>query len=48
MDIRNLDFNLLKALDALLDECNVTRAASRLGVTQPAPSWKKRQSSGRT
>lgn len=37
-DIRTLDFNLLKALDALLDECNVTRAAARLGVTQPAMS----------
>ncbi|MCY0964726.1 LysR family transcriptional regulator [Parathalassolituus penaei] len=37
-DIRSLDFNLLKALDALLDERNVTRAAQRLGVTQPALS----------
>ena len=37
-DITQLDLNLLKALDALLDECNVTRAASRLGVTQPAMS----------
>lgn len=37
-DIRALDLNLLKALDALLDECNVTRAATRLGVTQPAMS----------
>ena len=37
-DIRSLDFNLLKALDALLDERNVTRAAERLGVTQPALS----------
>ncbi|WP_210014390.1 LysR family transcriptional regulator [Pseudomonas palmensis] len=37
-DIRTLDLNLLKALDALLDECNVTRAATRLGVTQPAMS----------
>ncbi|MBP9568753.1 MAG: LysR family transcriptional regulator [Aeromonadaceae bacterium] len=37
-DITMLDLNLLKALDALLDECNVTRAASRLGVTQPAMS----------
>lgn len=37
-NIKNLDFNLLKALEALLDECNVTRAASRLGVTQPAMS----------
>jgi len=37
-DIKTLDLNLLKALDALLDECNVTRAAARLGVTQPAMS----------
>ncbi len=37
-DIKTLDLNLLKALDALLDECNVTRAATRLGVTQPAMS----------
>ncbi|WP_050469196.1 LysR family transcriptional regulator [Herbaspirillum chlorophenolicum] len=37
-DIRSLDLNLLKALDALLDERNVTRAAARLGVTQPAMS----------
>jgi len=37
-DIRNLDLNLLKALDALLEERNVTRAAARLGLTQPAVS----------
>ncbi|MGF2530780.1 LysR family transcriptional regulator, partial [Ralstonia pseudosolanacearum] len=37
-DIRTLDLNLLKALDALLDECNVTRAAARLAITQPAMS----------
>ncbi|MBP0598619.1 LysR family transcriptional regulator [Herbaspirillum sp. LeCh32-8] len=37
-DIRTLDLNLLKALDALLDERHVTRAAARLGVTQPAMS----------
>lgn len=37
-DLRSLDLNLLKALDALLDERNVTRAAIRLGVTQPAMS----------
>jgi len=36
-DIRQLDFNLLKALDALLDERSVTRAAERL-LTQPAVS----------
>lgn len=37
-DIKNLDLNLLKALDALLDERHVTRAAARLGLTQPAMS----------
>ncbi len=37
-DIRTLDLNLLKALDALLDEHNVTRAAVRLAITQPAMS----------
>ncbi|UPG90217.1 LysR family transcriptional regulator [Luteibacter aegosomaticola] len=37
-ELRQLDLNLLKALDALLDERHVTRAAGRLGVTQPAMS----------
>jgi DNA-binding transcriptional LysR family regulator len=37
-DIRKLDLNLLKALDALLDERSVTRAADRLSLTQPAVS----------
>ncbi|MBB1202318.1 LysR family transcriptional regulator [Enterobacteriaceae bacterium 89] len=37
-DIRNLDLNLLRALDALLDERSVTRAAARLALTQPAVS----------
>lgn len=37
-DIRTLDLNLLKAFEALLDEQNVTRAAERLSVTQPAMS----------
>ena len=37
-DIRTLDLNLLRALDALLDERSVTRAASRLALTQPAVS----------
>lgn len=37
-DIRALDLNLLKTLDALLDERSVTRAAERLGLTQPAVS----------
>ncbi|MBJ3815822.1 LysR family transcriptional regulator [Shimwellia pseudoproteus] len=37
-DIRTLDLNLLKTLDALLDEGSVTRAAQRLSLTQPAVS----------
>lgn len=37
-DTRTLDLNLLKALDALLDERSVTRAAERLSLTQPAVS----------
>jgi DNA-binding transcriptional LysR family regulator len=34
----NLDLNLMRALDALLRECNVTRAAERLNLTQPTLS----------
>lgn len=37
-DIRTIDLNLLHALDALLDERHVSKAAHRLGVTQPAVS----------
>ena len=37
-DIRKIDLNLLDVLDALLDERNVTRAAARLGYTQPTVS----------
>lgn len=37
-DIRTLDLNLLKTLDALLDERSVTHAAARLSLTQPAVS----------
>ncbi|MFK8259078.1 LysR family transcriptional regulator [Erwinia sp. AnSW2-5] len=37
-DLRTLDLNLLKTLDALLDERSVTRAARRLALTQPAVS----------
>jgi DNA-binding transcriptional LysR family regulator len=36
--LANLDLNLLVALRELLHERNVTRAAERLGVTQPAAS----------
>lgn len=38
MDTEKLDLNLLLALDALLAERNVTRAASRLNISQPALS----------
>ncbi|MFF9550768.1 LysR family transcriptional regulator [Methylobacterium fujisawaense] len=37
-DIRTLDLNLLKALDALLQEQSVTRAAARLALSQPSVS----------
>jgi len=37
-NIRKIDLNLLAVLDALLDERNVTRAAARLGYTQPTIS----------
>src|ERR1700742_4100193 len=37
-DIRKIDLNLLGVLDALLDERSVTRAAARLGYTQPTIS----------
>lgn len=35
---RDMDLNLLVALDALLDECSVTAAADRLGLSAPAMS----------
>jgi len=37
-DIRRIDLNLLVALQALLEEHNVTRAARRLALTQPTVS----------
>ena len=36
--LRNLDLNLLTTLEALLEERNVTRAAARVGLSQPAVS----------
>ena len=38
MGLRNLDLNLLRTLDVLIEERQVSRAALRLGVTQPAVS----------
>jgi DNA-binding transcriptional LysR family regulator len=38
MDIRAVDLNLLKAFDALNAERAVTRAATRIGLSQPAMS----------
>lgn len=38
IDLRGLDLNLLLTLDVLLAERNVTRAAARLHLTQPAVS----------
>lgn len=38
MDIRKVDLNLLVALDALLAERSVSRAAARLHLSQPAAS----------
>ena len=37
-DIRTLDLNLLKTLDALLETRSVTAAAARLSLTQPTVS----------
>ena len=38
INISTLDLNLLHALKALLDEKHVTRAAERVGLSQPAMS----------
>lgn len=38
MDLRRVDLNLLVVLDVLLAERNVTRAAKRLNMSQPATS----------
>lgn len=37
-NLRNIDINLVLALDALLSERSVTRAAKRIGLSQPAMS----------
>src|SRR5213080_2068859 len=38
MNLNSFDLNLLVALDALLREANVSRAAMRVGLSQPAAS----------
>jgi DNA-binding transcriptional LysR family regulator len=38
MNLNSLDLNLLMVLDALLREANVSRAAMRIGLSQPATS----------
>src|SRR6201982_1424655 len=38
INLNSLDLNLLVALDALLREANVSRAAMRIGLSQPAAS----------
>jgi DNA-binding transcriptional LysR family regulator len=38
MNLTSLDLNLLVALDALLREASVSRAAMRIGLSQPAAS----------
>ncbi len=38
MNLRGIDLNLLVVLDALLDEAHVSRAAERVGLSQPAAS----------
>lgn len=38
MNLRMIDLNLFVVLDALLEEAHVSRAASRLGLSQPATS----------
>lgn len=38
MNLASLDLNLLVALDALLGEASVSRAAQRIGLSQPAAS----------
>ncbi|PNB71041.1 LysR family transcriptional regulator [Pseudomonas sp. GW456-E7] len=37
-DLRNIDLNLLVVFEALIQERNVTRAAQRLSLGQPAVS----------
>jgi len=38
VNLRNIDLNLLVVFDALMRERHVTRAAERVGLSQPAAS----------
>src|SRR6185295_3297312 len=38
MNLRSIDLNLLVAFEALMEERSVTRAARRIGLSQPAMS----------
>ncbi|HCC5803245.1 TPA: LysR family transcriptional regulator, partial [Klebsiella pneumoniae] len=38
INLQRLDLNLLRTLDVLLSENNVTRAARRLNLSQPSVS----------
>src|SRR5215831_7559295 len=38
MNLQSIDLNLLVAFEALMEERNVTRAARRVGLSQPAMS----------
>src|SRR5882757_8794954 len=46
MNLNSLDLNLLVALDALLREGSVSRAAMRIGLSQPAASPDRRSPAG--
>ena len=38
LNLRGVDLNLLTAFEAIYAECNLTRAADRIGMSQPAMS----------
>lgn len=38
LNLRSIDLNLLTVFDAVMEERNLTRAAARIGMSQPAVS----------